>query len=79
MTEELNCIASAFNNKESFQSELDVQIEDTNLVAPKTRPAQIWPSLTKKITEKEKYMLRMRAMAQDSVHETKTYRVFLKH
>jgi hypothetical protein len=80
MTEELNFIASAFNNRESIQSELNRSIEDTNIVAqPKTRPAPIRPSLTKKITEKEKYMLRMRAMAQDSVHETKTYQVFLKH
>ena len=80
MTEELKFIASAFNNRESIQSELNRSIEDTNIVAqPKTRPAPIRPSLTKKITEKEKYMLRMRAMAQDSVHETKTYQVFLKH
>lgn len=79
MTEELNMIASAFNNKESIQSELNRPIEDTNIVVPKTRPAQIRPSLTQKITDKEKYMLRMRALAQDSVHETKTYRVFLKH
>jgi len=91
MTEELNLIASAFNKKqsigkssqitqnESSQSKLDLPIEESNIVAPKSRPAQIRPSLTKKITEKEKYMLRMRAMAQDSVHETKTYHVFLKH
>ncbi len=79
MTEELNSIASVFNIKESFQSELDFPIQDTNIVALKSRPAQIRPSLTKTITEKEKYMLRMREMAQDSVHETKTYKVFLRH
>ena len=39
---------------------------------------QIRPNLYLKITDKEKYMLRMRALAHDSVGQTKTYFLALK-
>ena len=81
MTEELNLIASNFNNRESIQAELDKEIDDINITLPRqfVRPKQIRPSIFQKITPLEKYKLRMRALAKDSVSESKTYRVFLNH
>ena len=43
----------------------------------KIKPQPIRPSLYNKITPKEKYMMRMRALAHDSVPETKAYNAYL--